>query len=259
MNELRIILNQFTSGWSLRSYFSVPVFSHFSDWSKLGLPTAYHLHVWQTSPQRCCSGISNFERDSMDLKGMSAKWKYLQRRNWPLQLRNNGRDSVSNHQPHDCLLNCLFRRRSKKTSKLRVTGLYAGNSPETGEFPAQMASNAENVSIWWRHDANGGLVYPIAGLSNNITSMNRYVTNKSSRHVSCVFSSVLRSFYNFAHARIPSVVQNCEIIRYMKSTLKMNPIYSDNMRNLVPGVGIKGADKWLHMILLLIHALDSCF
>ena len=38
-----------------------------------------------------------------------------------------------------------------KTSKLRVTGLCAGNSPETGEFPAQMASNAENVSIWWRH------------------------------------------------------------------------------------------------------------
>ena len=23
----------------------------------------------------------------------------------------------------------------------------------TGEFPAQMASNAENVSIWWRHHA----------------------------------------------------------------------------------------------------------
>ena len=36
---------------------------------------------------------------------------------------------------------------SKKTSKLRVTGLCAGNSPVTGEFPAQMASNAENVSI----------------------------------------------------------------------------------------------------------------
>ena len=47
----------------------------------------------------------------------------------PLQWRHNGRDSVSNHQPHDCLLNRLFRRRSKKTSKLRVTDLYAGNSP----------------------------------------------------------------------------------------------------------------------------------
>ena len=48
-------------------------------------------------------------------------------------------------------LNRLFRRRSKKTSKLRVTGLCAGNSPVAGEFPAQMANNAEIVSIWWRH------------------------------------------------------------------------------------------------------------
>ena len=68
-----------------------------------------------------------------------------------LQWRHNGNDSVSNHRPYDCLLNRLFRRRSKKTSKLRVTGLCAGNSPETGEFPAQMASYAENASIWWRH------------------------------------------------------------------------------------------------------------
>ena len=75
-----------------------------------------------------------------------------------LRWRHNGRYSVSNHQPHDCLLNGLFRRRSKKTSKLRVTGLCAGNSPGTGEFPAQMASNAENVSIWWRHHVvNRGL------------------------------------------------------------------------------------------------------
>ena len=68
-----------------------------------------------------------------------------------LRWRHNGHDSVSNHQPHHCLLNRLFGRRSKKTSKLRVTGLCVGNSPGTGEFPAQMASNAENVSIWWRH------------------------------------------------------------------------------------------------------------
>ena len=68
-----------------------------------------------------------------------------------LQWRHNERDSVSNHQTHDCLLKRLFRRRSKKTSKLRVTGLCVGNSPVTGEFPAQMTSYAENVSIWWRH------------------------------------------------------------------------------------------------------------
>ena len=39
-----------------------------------------------------------------------------------------------------------------KTSKLRVIGLCVGKSPVTGEFPAQMASDADNVSIWWRHD-----------------------------------------------------------------------------------------------------------
>ena len=72
---------------------------------------------------------------------------------YPLRWRRNGRDSDSNHQPHGCLLNGLFRRRSRKTSKLRVTGLCVENSPGTGEFPAQMASNAEDVSIWWRHHA----------------------------------------------------------------------------------------------------------
>ena len=56
---------------------------------------------------------------------------------FPLQWRNNVRDSVSNHQ---CFLNRLFRRRSKKTSKLRINGFCAGNSPGTGEFPAQMAN-----------------------------------------------------------------------------------------------------------------------
>ena len=54
-----------------------------------------------------------------------------------LQWRHNGRDGVSNYQPHDCLLNRLFRRKSKKSSKFRVTGLCLGKSPGTGEFPAQ--------------------------------------------------------------------------------------------------------------------------
>ena len=78
-----------------------------------------------------------------------------------LQWCHNGHDGVSNHQPHHRLLNRLFRRRSKKTSKLRVTGLCAENSPVTGEFFAQMASNAENVSIWWRHHIAGPIFMEI--------------------------------------------------------------------------------------------------
>ena len=55
--------------------------------------------------------------------------------------------------------NRLFRCRSQKTSKLRVTGLCAGNSPVTGEFLAQMTSYAENVYISWRHRVHTVLNY----------------------------------------------------------------------------------------------------
>ena len=68
----------------------------------------------------------------------------------PSHWRHNDHGGVSNHQPHGCLLNRLFRRRSKKTSKLHVTGLCAGKSPGPVNSP-QSASNAENGSIWWRH------------------------------------------------------------------------------------------------------------
>ena len=68
-----------------------------------------------------------------------------------LQWRHNVRDGVSNDQPHHCLLNSLFGRRSQKTSKFRVTGLCTGNSPGTGEFPARMASNADDVIMCHEH------------------------------------------------------------------------------------------------------------
>ena len=76
---------------------------------------------------------------------------YDGRKVWALQWRHNGRDGISNHQPHDCLLNRLFRPRSNKTWKLRVTGLCEGNSPVTGEFPTQRTNKAENFSSWWSH------------------------------------------------------------------------------------------------------------
>ena len=71
----------------------------------------------------------------------------------PLLWHHNGRDGVSNLQPCDCLLNHSCSRKLKKTSKRRVIGLFAGNSSVTDVFPSQMASNAENVSLWWHHHA----------------------------------------------------------------------------------------------------------
>ena len=86
-----------------------------------------------------------------ELSGSCPVKDFQPNRGCPLRWRHNERDCVSNRQPHDCLPKRLFRHKSKKTWKLRVFGLCEGNSPVTGEFPAQRASYAENVFICWRH------------------------------------------------------------------------------------------------------------
>ena len=103
---------------------------------------------------------------------------------WALQWRYNGRDGASNHQPHDGLLKRLFR--SKKTSKLRVTGLCVGNSLVTGEFPIQMASNAENVPILLRHHAYF-LMYSTIPLGIDNTRLRPIFLNSS---ITCRWCSV---------------------------------------------------------------------
>ena len=69
---------------------------------------------------------------------------------YTLQWRHNERDSVLIHRRLDSFLNRLFRRRSKKTVP-RHWAFFDGDSPAAGGLPLQKASDAENVSIWWRH------------------------------------------------------------------------------------------------------------
>ena len=108
----------------------------------------------------------------------------------PLEWCHNERDGIWNHRRLDCLLSRLFRRRSKKTSMLRVTGLCEGKStirwrhhatratvcfhessdyqrmkPQSSAFMVHVegntrvsngflptkASNIESVSMSWRH------------------------------------------------------------------------------------------------------------
>ena len=89
----------------------------------------------------------------------------------PLQWHHNERDCVSNHRRLDCWLGRLFTRTSKNTSKLCVTGLCVGNSPVTSEFPAQRASNAKNVSIWWRHHISDAVFVRIINQRNHLLKL----------------------------------------------------------------------------------------
>ena len=68
----------------------------------------------------------------------------------PLQWRHE-REGVSNHGRLDCLLNRLSGADERNHQSSASLAFVGGNSPVTGEFPAQRASDAEKVSIWWRY------------------------------------------------------------------------------------------------------------
>ena len=79
------------------------------------------LHYWY---RLYTSGIHCYLPRASYMENVSMSWRCH-----ALPWRHNGCDGVSNHQPHEYLLNRLFRHRSKKKPKLRVTGLCEGNSP----------------------------------------------------------------------------------------------------------------------------------
>ena len=83
-----------------------------------------------------------------------------------LQWSHNGHDGVSNHQPHHCLLNRLFRHRSKKTSKLRVLAFVWGihrwpvNSPHKWPVTQKMFP-FDDVIMTAQCSNNGASIRPM--------------------------------------------------------------------------------------------------
>ena len=84
----------------------------------------YTINRWGVVYAVCASTVILHLKQYLGPRNKLA-WKLCHTLHW----RHNDHDGDSNHQPHGCLLNRLFRRRSKKTSQLRVTGLCVGNSP----------------------------------------------------------------------------------------------------------------------------------
>ena len=73
-----------------------------------------------------------------------------------LRWRHNERDGVLIHQTHRVFTQAFIRAQIKENIKAQRHWLCEENSPVTSEFPTQRASNAENASIWWRHQ---GYIY----------------------------------------------------------------------------------------------------
>ena len=116
-------------------------------WQRLGsdIVTLYAL-LLHFAPVLKCIWLSNQQVEFDILLGFSSakNWTGMMsdtNKSWfSLQWRHNKLYGISNHLRLDCLLNRLFRRRSKKTSKLRVTGLCEGNPSAKGPVTRKMFS-----------------------------------------------------------------------------------------------------------------------
>ena len=121
-----------------------------------------------------------------------------------LRWRHNENDSVSNHQPHGCLLNRLFRRRSKKTSKIRDTGLCVGNSPGPVNSPHKgpvtrkmlpfddviMSFNDSSNLYFYNLYNNSHILLMVILLQITLVK----ITNLQLAHVRCKWTEYLKCF-----------------------------------------------------------------
>ena len=95
------------------------------------------------------------------------------------------------------------------------TSLFEGNSPVTGEFFAQMASNAENVSIWWRHYAATPTNQWYCTWKYDETHHSRYCIWTSSM----IFTRTTCSENTFAFRQC----KNCRTRAYIRGSAKWPP------------------------------------
>ena len=145
---------------------------------------------------------------------------------------HNGRDGVLNHQPHDCLLNRLFRHRSKKTSKIRVTGVcfrgihwWPVNSPHKWQvtrkiFPFDDVIMFIHPPVFTTENTltlGGGYNDSWIFLSNETTDVNdlniwsKWKLHDEKKRITSTFSSILKNrrhmpSHDFHHLFCPFII-----------------------------------------------------
>ena len=181
--------------------------------------------------------------------------------------------------PHECLLN-------RRRSKLSVTGLWEGNSPGTSEFPAQMASNAESVSIWWRHHnmiiyiyffcemlyssmpkLNGGLCKPLLNYLTTFSSTTASEVVKIMIYSAFIYENFIKWHFHYSVKNDISVIlpQDSAFYitaaslwaqwRFKSSTSRLSaqqfvhPHIKENIKaqRHRPSWGESTGDRWIHL------------
>ena len=134
---------------------------------------------------------------------------------------------------YNMIMYIMFRCRSKKTSRLRVTGLFEGNPPMTGGFPSQKASNTENVSIWWCHHDFRIVITESQNYVYEIFGYYYYVPGKLSIHLRAKNNQQNAQEWAFTSLELSYNITNCEPIEistyWMKAFIELSPPYLRNI------------------------------
>ena len=125
-----------------------------------------------------------------------------------LQWGHNGRNGVSNHRYLDCLFNHLFKSRSKKTPKLRVTGLCEGNSPVTGEFPHKGPATRpmfpfDDVIMskeWWQIGVKNDVIKRHFEMLKLLANSNQYFDRVNLYLISCL--ALRHGLIHYTHEKV---------------------------------------------------------
>ena len=106
--------------------------------------------------------------------------------------------------------NRLFRRTSKKTSKLRVTGLCEGNPPVTGGFPSQKARDVEMFPF---HDVIMILLMEVTGRHDTTVDYTQVAGILQTDVLCHVFGqerTILDLFYIYLHGCYTHPTHGCK-------------------------------------------------
>ena len=115
------------------------------------IPTAQYWYYWHPAEMRMCHWSDGDKFCKLHPVDLLRAWFCHSKTNHTIQWRHNDHDGVSKSPASRLFTQLFIQTQIKENIKATRHWPLCGEFTGTGEFPAQRASYAENVSIWWRH------------------------------------------------------------------------------------------------------------
>ena len=125
-----------------------------------------------------------------------------------------------------CSAVCLHRQQ-RNIKGPRPCLLVRGNPPVTGGIPSQRDSNAENVFIWWRHNAGIIMYFSTNDLRTHTTTRHNRTQTKHNRTVWIVYEIHCRFSYGCPQIRVNILWDTLQVLLGVSSDPLLPMLHTD--------------------------------